>query len=59
MVHILVSPGTYGGRTIDIYLPQGYALVFQQRGLMHAGQPVTGDGVKYIAQAGLLRQDHP
>ena len=55
MVHILVSPGTYGGRTIDICLPQGYALVFQQRGLLHAGQPVTGDGVKYIAQAGLLR----
>jgi len=47
--------GTYKGRTVDICLPQGYALVFQQKGLLHAGMPVIGDGVKYIAQAGLLR----
>jgi len=47
--------GTYTGRTVDICLPQGYALVFQQKNLFHAGMPVVGSGVKYIAQAGLLR----
>ena len=43
------------GDCVDICLPQGWALVFQQRGLYHAGLPVKGQGVKYIAQAGLLR----
>jgi len=47
--------GTYSGRTVDICLPQGWALVFQQRGLFHAGMPLQGPGTKYIAQAGLLR----
>ena len=49
--------GDYSGRTVDICLPRGYALVFQQRGLYHAGLPVLGDGVKYIAQTGLLRAE--
>lgn len=47
--------GTYTGKTVDVILPQGWALVFQQRGLFHAGMPLKGDGVKYIVQAGLLR----
>jgi len=47
--------GTYNGKTVDICLPQGYALVFQQKNMFHAGMPVVGSGVKYIAQAGLLR----
>ena len=47
-------------------LPQGWALVFQQKGLFHAGLPVVeddgddgdgGGGTKYIAQAGLLRAE--
>ena len=38
-------------------LPRGYGLIFQQRGLLHAGLPVIGEGVKYIAQAGLLRAE--
>ena len=39
-------------------LPQGWALVFQQKGLFHAGLPVeAGTGTKYIAQAGLLRAE--
>ena len=42
--------GTYNGKTVDICLPQGYALVFQQKNLFHAGMPVVGSGVKYIAQ---------
>jgi len=47
--------GTFTGKTVDICLPQGYALVFQQKNMFHAGMPVVGSGVKYIAQAGLLR----
>ena len=42
-------------------VPQGWALVFQQKGLLHAGLPVEvsggGGGTKYIAQAGLLRAE--
>ena len=33
---------------------QGAGLVFQQRGQLHAGLPVSS-GEKWIAQAGLLR----
>jgi hypothetical protein len=47
--------GTYNGVTSDVCLPQGWGLVFQQKGLLHAGLPVEGEGAKYIAQAGLLR----
>lgn len=43
------------GSMIDVELPIGGALVFLQKGLLHAGQPIS-DGVKYIAQAGLLRE---
>ena len=49
--------GTYNGATSDVCLPQGWGLVFQQKGLLHAGLPVDGDGAKYIAQAGLLRAE--
>ena len=49
--------GNYTGRTVDICLPQGWALAFQQRGVIHAGLPVKGGGVKYIAQAGVLRAE--
>ena len=41
-----LKPGTFTGRTVDIFLPQGWALAFQQRGVIHAGLPVKGDGVK-------------
>ena len=34
---------------------QGYGLVFQQKGMLHAGLPVKGNNPKYIAQAGVLR----
>jgi len=49
--------GTYHGTTVDVCLPQGWALVFQQKGLLHAGLPVEGEGAKYIAQAGVLRAE--
>ena len=41
--------------TVDICVPKGWGLVFEQKGLFHAGLPIKGDGVKYIAQAGVLR----
>jgi len=53
----LFPDGKYNGATIDVCLPRGYGLIFQQRGLLHAGLPVEGEGVKYIAQAGLLRAE--
>jgi len=40
--------------TVDLRMPQGSALVFQQKGVLHSGMPVTS-GTKHIAQAGLLR----
>jgi len=42
---------------VDILLPRGWALVFQQRGLLHAGQPLSAFSPcsKYVAQAGVLR----
>jgi len=46
--------GSYTADTLDIALPQGAGLVFQQRGQLHAGLPVSS-GEKWIAQAGLLR----
>ena len=48
------NPGQYD-HAIDVLLPKGWALVFPQLGLVHAGQPVHGDEPKYIAQAGVLR----
>jgi len=53
----LYTEGTYRGSTTDVCLPQGWGLVFQQKGLLHAGLPVYGDTAKYIAQAGLLRAE--
>lgn len=42
---------------VDILLPRGWALVFRQRGLLHAGQPLPDSSPcsKYVAQAGVLR----
>jgi len=42
------------GRSVDVHLPRGAALIFQQKNLYHSGMPVLS-GTKYIAQAGLLR----
>eukprot|EP00092_Neocalanus_flemingeri_P019907 GFUD01021565.1.p1 GENE.GFUD01021565.1~~GFUD01021565.1.p1 ORF type:complete len:308 (+),score=107.70 GFUD01021565.1:92-1015(+) len=53
----LFPTGSYSGATTDVCLPQGCGLVFQQRGLLHAGLPVDGAGAKYIAQAGVLRAE--
>jgi len=39
---------------VDVELPCGHALVFEQRGLLHAGLAVRS-GVKHIAQVGILR----
>jgi len=39
---------------IDVRLPQGGMLIFEQIGLLHNGMEVT-DGVKYIAQSALVR----
>mmetsp|Transcript_26363 Transcript_26363/g.49527 ORF Transcript_26363/g.49527 Transcript_26363/m.49527 type:complete len:311 (+) Transcript_26363:59-991(+) len=44
--------GTYDETAVDVELPAGYAVIFEQK-LLHAGLPVKG--VKHIAQAGLLR----
>lgn len=42
---------------LDVVLPRGWAIAFRQRGLLHAGQPVSSSSPcsKYVAQAGLLR----
>jgi len=40
--------------TIDVRLPQGGMLIFEQIGLLHNGMEVK-DGVKYIAQSALVR----
>lgn len=42
---------------VDVLLPRGWALVFKQQGLLHAGQPlsVSSPCSKYVAQAGVLR----
>lgn len=42
---------------VDVCLPRGWALVFPQVGMIHAGQPVEEDSTvpKYVAQAGVLR----
>ena len=39
---------------IDVKLPKGSALIFEQYGLLHSGLEITS-GVKIIAQTGLLR----
>ena len=39
---------------IDVRLPQGGMLIFEQQGLLHNGMEINS-GVKYIAQSGILR----
>lgn len=58
----LFLSGKYDQDTLDVRLPQGAALIFQQKGMLHAGLEVLpglnspdGHGEKYIAQAGVLR----
>jgi hypothetical protein len=38
----LFVDGNYTGNTVDVLLPQGFGLVFQQKEMLHAGLPVTG-----------------
>jgi len=64
----LFPTGKYDEGSVDVKLPQGFALVFQQKGMLHAGLAVTMPTLadrstdakesvvsKYIAQAGLIR----
>jgi len=56
----LFLSGKYDEDTVDIRLPQGGALIFQQKGMLHAGLEVlpgidNPNGEKYITQAGILR----
>merc|ERR1712032_1622203 len=48
----LFLSGKYDQDTVDTKLPQGYALVFQQKGMLHAGLDVVrpAGACKYIAQ---------
>lgn len=41
-------------KTVDVCLPQGAVLIFQQKSVLHSGMPVMS-GTKYVAQVGLLR----
>jgi len=50
----LFPQGRYDKGVVDVELPQGFALLFQQKGMLHAGLAVE-EGAKYITQAGLLR----
>jgi len=45
--------GSYDDTAVDVELPQGYALVFEQR-LLHSGLAIRS-GAKHIAQVGILR----
>eukprot|EP00978_Attheya_sp_CCMP212_P008497 scaffold19934_cov50-Attheya_sp.AAC.5 len=41
---------------VDVWLPQGWGLMFPQAGMLRAGQPVLeGHGPKYVTQAGVPR----
>merc|ERR1711959_227836 len=40
---------------VDVELPKGHAVIFRQRKCLHNGQCVQS-GVKYIAQAGIMRE---
>ena len=53
----LFPTGKYDDTAVDVLLPRGYALVFEQT-LLHAGLAVTR-GTKYILQTGLLRGEPP
>lgn len=50
----LYPNGRYDEGSVDVMLPQGWGLVFQQKGMLHAGAEVV-QGNKWIAQAGILR----
>ena len=41
----LFVDGNYTGNTVDVLLPQGYGLVFQQKEMLHAGLPVKGQNI--------------
>ena len=47
----------YDDSAVDVLLPRGFALVFEQS-LLHTGLAVT-HGTKYILQTGLLRGEPP
>jgi len=53
----LFPTGKYDDTAVDVLLPQGYALVFEQT-LLHSGLAVT-HGTKFILQTGLLRGEPP
>lgn len=53
----LFPTGKYDETAVDVLLPRGYALVFEQT-LLHTGLAVT-QGTKYILQTGLLRGEPP
>merc|ERR1719512_70002 len=40
--------------SVDVFTPQGFALIFKQKGLLHCGAPVAS-GRKMVAQAGMMR----
>lgn len=40
--------------SVDVFTPQGFALVFKQKGLLHCGAQVAS-GRKMVAQAGMMR----
>ena len=47
--------------SVDVRVPRGWAVAFRQKGLIHAGQPVSTESPvpKYVAQAGILRRMEP
>ena len=53
----LFPTGKYDESAVDVELPRGYALVFEQT-LLHTGLEVT-HGRKFILQAGLLGSEPP
>ena len=55
----LFVDGNYTGKTVDVLLPQGYGLVFQQKGMLHAGLPVKGYSFVEFFIFLLIRFDPP
>lgn len=43
---------------IDIVPRQGRALIFEQRGIMHSGEPIN-EGIKYTIRTDLLYKADP
>mmetsp|Transcript_6114 Transcript_6114/g.16600 ORF Transcript_6114/g.16600 Transcript_6114/m.16600 type:complete len:258 (-) Transcript_6114:496-1269(-) len=52
--HFFESRSYAAQEAVDVHVPMGACLIFEQKGLLHSGQPVEC-GSKYVAQAGLLR----